>query len=81
MPEEPDPRTNGGLMERMFQRRPSQTEADIQPEQTLERPTSQEGDQPPLRRPRRNSALQKLKEYMHSEEELDEAGKVYAKLM
>ncbi|KAL4984089.1 hypothetical protein BDW68DRAFT_190756 [Aspergillus falconensis] len=34
-----------------------------------------------LRRQRRNSGLQRLKEFMHSEEELDEAGKTYAKLM
>ncbi|KAL3443281.1 hypothetical protein BJX65DRAFT_285501 [Aspergillus insuetus] len=30
---------------------------------------------------RRSSTLQRLKEYMRNEEELDEAGKIYAKLM
>ncbi|KAL4912958.1 hypothetical protein BDW62DRAFT_205948 [Aspergillus aurantiobrunneus] len=79
MPEVPDPKQKEGFMERMFQRRPSQAEAGKEADQTLERPLSQDETRPSTQR--RNSTLQRLREYMHSEEELDEAGKTYAKLM
>ncbi|CBF78350.1 uncharacterized protein ANIA_08603 [Aspergillus nidulans FGSC A4] len=42
---------------------------------------AESGGQNVLRPQRRNSRLQRLKEFMHSEEELDDAGKTYAKLM
>jgi hypothetical protein len=71
------------FMERMLSRRSSQGEADTKKPEGLERSTSQDENQnqPQLRRQRRNSRLQRFKDMLHSEEELDEAGKVYAKLM
>lgn len=70
-------------MERMLSRHSSQGEADTKKPEGLERSTSQDENQnqPQLRRQRRNSRLQRFKDMWHSEEELDEAGKVYAKLM
>lgn len=69
-------------MERMLSHRSSQGDDTKKPED-LQRQTSQDENQnqPQLRRQRRDSRLQRFKDMLHSEEELDEAGKVYAKLM
>ncbi|CEL11336.1 hypothetical protein ASPCAL14439 [Aspergillus calidoustus] len=61
-------------------------EAQQQEKPVLERRESQEDIEiaipaQPQHHRRRSSTLQRLKEYMRNEEELDEAGKIYAKLM
>ncbi|KAL4868395.1 hypothetical protein BDV12DRAFT_169673, partial [Aspergillus spectabilis] len=92
----PDPNRKEGFMERMLHRRPSYGEAQAQNDHPqghgLGRQSSNEENpahahaeshdehRPETHHQRRNSRLQRFKDFMHSEEELDEAGKFYAQL-
>ncbi|KAI9372198.1 hypothetical protein BJX61DRAFT_456524 [Aspergillus egyptiacus] len=79
------------FMDRMFRRRPSVGEDKSQLPAFERRGSIEEATAIPERaesveehRPhhqRRDSRLQRFKDMMQSEEELDEAGKIYAKLM
>ncbi|KAL2832216.1 hypothetical protein BJY01DRAFT_239887 [Aspergillus pseudoustus] len=84
----PGPDHKEGFLERTFQPHHAHHEQQQQQEQkpVFERRESQEemeipAQPKPQHHRRRSSTLQRLKEYMGNQDELDEAGKTYAKLM
>ncbi|KAL3473848.1 hypothetical protein BJX99DRAFT_232867 [Aspergillus californicus] len=74
MPEAPKPEPKEGLLDRAFHRQSSEEAVEIGSDSNPQQQGSQ-GHR------RRNSALQRFKNFVQSQDELDEAGKTYAKLM
>ncbi|KAL2819270.1 hypothetical protein BDW59DRAFT_151569 [Aspergillus cavernicola] len=83
MPEASKPDPKEGLMERMFHRNPSFDQAQDQdkPKVSPEHLENQSHEDRPPHHQRRDSKLQRFKNYLKSEDELDEAAKTYAKLL